>query len=154
VLGAPFAGVGRIDADDRDAAAGRHRGQAGPEFRGGDTGHGAPEPFPPRAAADRFAADRTCVDEVEVLDDHRRAPGVGRGIEQGGDCCEDPPVTLGSGQPGGVEGDRDRFPDRIARVVAFGLGRGFGRRVALSDPVSYALANVDPRLLPGPISIL
>jgi hypothetical protein len=43
--------------------------------------------------------------------------GVGRGIEQGGDCCADPPVTLGSGQPGGVEGDRDRFPDRIARPV-------------------------------------
>jgi len=70
-LGAPFAGVGRIDADDRDAAAGRHRGESNTEFRGGDTGHGGAEPFPTRAAAQCFAADRTCVGEVEVLDDHR-----------------------------------------------------------------------------------
>jgi hypothetical protein len=85
VLGAPFTGVGRIHADDGDAAAGGHRGEPGAKARGGDGGHGAAELFPPRAAAHGVAAGGAGIGEVEVLDDHRGAPGVGRAVEQGGD---------------------------------------------------------------------
>src|SRR4051812_18217649 len=35
VLGAPAAGVGGVDRDERDAVSGGHRHQAGFEFRGG-----------------------------------------------------------------------------------------------------------------------
>jgi hypothetical protein len=81
MLGAPLAGVGGIDTDDRDAAAGGHGGQAGAEARRGDTSHGAPEPFPTLAAAHRVTAGGAGIGEIEVLDDHRRASGVTRSIE-------------------------------------------------------------------------
>jgi hypothetical protein len=81
VLGAPFSCVGRIDADDRDAAAGGHCGQAGAEARSGDAGHGAAEPFPTFAAAHGVAAGGAGIGEVEALDHHRSAPSMGSGIE-------------------------------------------------------------------------
>jgi hypothetical protein len=51
VLGAPFAGVCRIDTDHRNTAAGDHRGQAVPELGGADAGDGAAERFPAPAPA-------------------------------------------------------------------------------------------------------
>jgi len=81
VLGAPSAGVGRIHPDHSDPAAGRHGGESGAEAGGGDGGHGAAEPFGALAAAHRVAAGGAGIGEVEVLDDHRGAPGVGRSIE-------------------------------------------------------------------------
>jgi hypothetical protein len=60
--------------------------------------------FPPGAAAHGVAAGGAGIAEVEVLDDHRRASGVGRGVEQGGDRRADPPVATRGRQTGGVDG--------------------------------------------------
>ena len=67
VLIAPPAGVGGINADDRDPAAGGHRGQPVPELRGGDTGDGAPEGLPALSATHGFPAGGAGVGEVEIL---------------------------------------------------------------------------------------
>jgi hypothetical protein len=102
VLGAPHAGVGRIHPDDGDAAAGGHRGEAGAETRGGDTGHRGAEPFPTLTAAHGVAAGGAGISEIEVLDHHRGAVihlGV---VEQGGDRRADPPITARCRQTGVV----------------------------------------------------
>jgi hypothetical protein len=64
MLVAPPAGVGRIDADDRDAVSGGHGGEAIAELRSGDARHRTTKPFPTPAAAHGFAAGSAGTDEV------------------------------------------------------------------------------------------
>ena len=62
------------------------------EAGGGDAGHGAAEPFPPRAAAHGVAPGGAGIGEVEVLDHYRGAVVLGAQVEQGGDRRPDPPI--------------------------------------------------------------
>ena len=50
MLGAPFAGVGRIHADHREAAPGGHGDEPGAEPAGGDASHGAAQGLAAQAA--------------------------------------------------------------------------------------------------------
>jgi hypothetical protein len=76
VLGAPAAGVGRVNPDDRGAAPGRHADQPGTELCGGDTRDGAAQPFTTLAAAQSLTPGGARIGEIEVLDHNRRAAAV------------------------------------------------------------------------------
>jgi hypothetical protein len=79
MLGAPPAGVGRVDGDDGQAGVGGHLDEPVPELAGGDTRHLPPERTPPPAAlrppAGPFPPLVTGVSNVEILD-HDRLPAV------------------------------------------------------------------------------
>ncbi|MGB9308123.1 MAG: hypothetical protein WCB92_31900 [Mycobacterium sp.] len=126
MLGTPFTGVGRIHPDDRDVTAGGHRGESGTEAGSGDGGHGAAEPFAAVAAAHRVAPGSAGIGEVEVLDHQRGAPSARSAIQQGGDRRAEAPITAGSGQSRGVDGDGQRIPDGIAGPVEHTAGQVIG----------------------------
>jgi hypothetical protein len=75
MLGAPPAGVGRVDGDDGQAGVGGHLDQPTPEFAGGDARHLPSERTPPSAAlrtpAGPFPSLVTGVSKVEILDHNR-----------------------------------------------------------------------------------
>jgi hypothetical protein len=75
MLGAPPAGVGRIDGNDRKAGVGGHLDEPAPEPAGGDSRHLPPERTPPptalRPPARPFPPLLTGVSKVEILHDNR-----------------------------------------------------------------------------------
>ncbi|MDT5184366.1 MAG: hypothetical protein QOI29_2524 [Mycobacterium sp.] len=75
----PFAGVGRIDADDGDATPGGHGGQPGAKLRGGDASHGGAQPFPAAATAQGFPPGGAGIGEIKVLRHNRRTALLGCG---------------------------------------------------------------------------
>ena len=93
MLVAPAAGVGRINTDDRDAAAGSHTDQPGAELSGGDAGDGAAQPFSALAAAQGFAPGGARVGEVEVFGHDRRTVVSLRQVQQRADPRTHPPVA-------------------------------------------------------------
>jgi hypothetical protein len=83
MLGAPPAGVGRVDGDDGQTGVGGHLDQPTPELAGGDARHLPSERTPPSAAlrppAGPFPSLVTGVSKVEILD-HNRLSTVPFGV--------------------------------------------------------------------------
>ncbi|PJD99821.1 MAG: hypothetical protein CK428_32965 [Mycobacterium sp.] len=126
MLGAPPAGVGRIDTDDRDTAAGRHCSESAAESSGGYAGHCAPQPFTAAAAAQRFTSGSAGVSEIKVLD-HDRGALVRLGdVEQCGDRGPDSAVAATGAQAGSFNRDGEGFTDRIAAGIKDARGEVIG----------------------------
>ena len=98
-------------------------------FRGGDTGDGAAQPFPALSAAQGFAPGGARVGEVEVFHHDRRAVVLLRQIQQRADGGAHPPVTPRCLQPRGINRNGDGFTDRIARGVEHTGGHMVGVEV-------------------------
>jgi hypothetical protein len=92
-LGAPAAGVGRVHADHRDAAAAGHAGQPGTELSGRDASDGAAQLLSPLPTAQRFPTGGARVGEIKILDHDRRAVLLAGQGEQHADRRTDPPVA-------------------------------------------------------------
>jgi hypothetical protein len=94
MLGAPPAGVGRVDGDDGEAGVGRHLDQPMPKLAGGDARHLPPErpppPAPLRPPAGPFPSLIAGVSKVEVLDHDRLAAVPSGQAEQLGDGRSQP----------------------------------------------------------------
>ncbi|BBX95908.1 hypothetical protein MLAC_12020 [Mycobacterium lacus] len=97
MLAAPQAGVGRIDTDYCDAAAGGHRGEPVPETPSRDTRDGAPQPLPTLPAAQCFASGGAGIGEIEVLHRDCAAVVVHGKVEQRGNRGSNPPIAARSG---------------------------------------------------------
>jgi hypothetical protein len=143
VLVAPFAGVCGVDPDYRDAAVGGHAGKAVAEFSGRDARHDASQPFPTLAAAESFTPDGARVGEIEILHDDRSTAGVCGLIKQGCYRRTHAAIPVTGAQAVGLNRDRARVADRIARRVQHTAGQMVGVQIQTQHPPSPELAK-DP----------
>src|SRR5574340_167694 len=113
MLSAPAGGICRVDSDPRDPRGGGHRREPVTELRGRQTRYGAPEPFPPCAAAHGFPAGGAGVLEAEVFDADRGTPGLPGCVEQPGDHMPDLGITM-TGGPVDAKAEAARDADPVA----------------------------------------
>ncbi len=92
MLTSPLTGVGRVHADNGNAAAGRHGGQPGTELAGGYAGHDAAEPLAALRATKGFPADDAGIGKVEVLHHHSGTSCAFCVVEEFGYRRPDPPI--------------------------------------------------------------
>jgi hypothetical protein len=156
VLIAPLTRVRGIDTDDRDAAAGCHRGQTITELAGGDASHGAPELFSTPTTTHGFATRGTGIAEVEVLHRDRYAIVELRDIEQFSDRRAQVPIAMGGTQLLDLKDDRDRFTDGVARRIQHARGEMIRVEVDTENPPAAKLLKCERRFRgdrPGRVQI-
>ncbi len=129
VLGAPAAGVGRVDSDDRDPRGVAHRGQPGAKPAGGHAGD-----QPAEACAAAVFLPGLLGGEVQVLDrDRRHATGAGP-VQETGEGVADLRVTM-LGGAGQVVGEAARAAGGVAVGVQVPGGEVVGVHVDADHPV-------------------
>ena len=127
VLGAPPAGVGRVYADHRDAAAGWPSRSAGCGTSRWGSRPRCGGVVSRAAAAQGFAAGGAGIGEVEVLHHHRRAAVLcSARSSRAVIAARTRPSRRDAAKPGGVDVDRDRVADRVARAVEHTAGEVIG----------------------------
>ncbi|MDA0251688.1 MAG: hypothetical protein O3A42_12230 [Actinobacteria bacterium] len=156
MLIAPLTRVSGIDTDDRNTAARCHRGQTITELGGGNTSHDAPKLLTPTTTTQHFATRGTGIGKVEVLHRDRHTMIALRYVQQLRDRRAQVPITVGGTQLLDLEGDRDRFTDRVARRIQHTRGEMIGVEVDTENPPAAELLKSEGRFRgdrPGRIQI-